>query len=211
MSEIEYFYSAHSAFAYLGSTRFMAIAKAAGRRIAHRPMDLRRVVPESGSLSFGKRSKAHIAYFFGREIERWSELRNAPTMAGIPTTHGNDPGLANCMLIAGLRRGIDIDRLAHAMLEEHWRNDANLADQSSLATIGRIVGVDAGSLLHEAATPDVQQAYLANTQEAIRRAVFGSPTYFVDGDMFYGQDRLERVERALQIPFAARWSKRGSA
>jgi 2-hydroxychromene-2-carboxylate isomerase len=57
----------------------------------------------------------------------------------------------------------------------------------------------------------VQQAYRANTEEAIRRAVFGSPTYVVDGDMFYGQDRLELVERALQRPFAATWSKRGAA
>jgi 2-hydroxychromene-2-carboxylate isomerase len=211
MAEIEYFYSAHSAFAYLGSARFMAIARAAGRRIAHRPMDLRRVVPESGSLPFGKRSKAHVAYFFGREIERWSELRGAPTMAGIPTTHANDPGLANRMLIAGLGRGIDIDGLAHAMLEAHWRNDANLADPATLAGIGRAVGVDVDALLDEAATPKVQQVYQANTEEAIRRAVFGSPTYVVDGDMFYGQDRLELVERALQQPFAARWSKRGAA
>ena len=47
--------------------------------------------------------------------------------------------------------------------------------------------------------------YTANTEEAIRRSVFGSPTYFVDGDMFYGQDRLELVERALKMPFAGNW------
>jgi len=63
MSEIEYFYSAHSAFAYLGSARFMAIAKAAGRIIMHRPNDLRRVVPASGSTRFSERSKGHYAYF----------------------------------------------------------------------------------------------------------------------------------------------------
>jgi 2-hydroxychromene-2-carboxylate isomerase len=210
MPEIEYFYSAHSAFAYLGSARFMAIAKAAGRQIAHRPMDLRRVVPEAGSLPFGKRSKAHVAYFFGREIERWSEVRGAPTMPGIPTTHAHDPGLANRMLIAGLARGLNIDRLAHAMLEAHWRNDVSLADGQALGVIGRAVGVDADLLLREAATPAVQQAYLANTEEAIRRAVFGSPTYVVDGDMFYGQDRLELVERALRQPFAANWSRRAN-
>ncbi len=210
MAEIEYFYSAHSAFAYLGSQRFMAIAKTAGRRVVHRPIDLRRVVPESGSLPFGKRSKAHIAYFFGREIERWSEARGAPTMPGIPTTHAKDPGLANRMLIAGLGRGIDINGLSHAMLEAHWRNDADLSDRSTLAAIGRDVGIDPEPLLDDAGTTEVQQTYLANTQEAIRRSVFGSPTYIIDGDMFYGQDRLEMVERALQQPFAARWSKTGA-
>jgi 2-hydroxychromene-2-carboxylate isomerase len=47
----------------------------------------------------------------------------------------------------------------------------------------------------------------SNTEEAINRSVFGSPTYFVDGDMFYGQDHLEIVERALQQPFAGRWPR----
>ena len=70
MAEIEYFYSAHSAFAYLGSARFMEIAAAAGRRIAHKPVDLRRVVAEAGATAFGARSPKHRAYYFGREIER---------------------------------------------------------------------------------------------------------------------------------------------
>jgi 2-hydroxychromene-2-carboxylate isomerase len=147
MAEIEYFYSAHSAFAYLGSARFMMVARAAGRRIVHRPIDLRRVVAEVGSVPFGKRGEAHIAYFFGREIERWSEQRGAPTKPGIPTHHSNDPALANGMLIAGLGSGIDIDCLAHAMLEAHWRDDADLADRPTLAAIGRAVGIEPEPLL----------------------------------------------------------------
>ena len=198
MADIEYFYSAQSAFAYLGSARFMTIAKAAGRRIAHRPSGLRRVVAEAGSVPFGKRSRPHIAYFFGREIERWSEARGAPTIPGIPTHHAKDPALANCMLIAGLGCGIGIDHLAHAMLEAHWRDDANLADRPTLAAIGRVVGIDPESLL--ASPPS------ANTDEAISRSVFGSPTYVVDGDMFYGQDRLEMVARALDRPYLMKWS-----
>src|ERR1700733_1801993 len=206
MADIEYFYSAQSAVAYLGSARFMTVAKAAGRRIAHRPINLRRVVAEAGSVPFGKRSKAHIAYFFGREIERWSEARGAPTIPGIPTHHAKDPALANCMLIAGLGCGIGIDHLAHAMLEAHWRDDANLADRPTLAAIGRAVGIDPESLLDGACSPEVRQVYQANTEEAISRSVFGSPTYVVDGDMFYGQDRLEMVARALERPYLMKWS-----
>lgn len=119
MSEIEYFYSAHSAYAYLGSARFMAIAKAAGRTISHRPNDLRRVVPASGSTPFGERSKGHYAYFFRREIDRWAEERNAPVMQGRPTYHDNDMTLSNGMLIAGLVQDKNIDQLAHVMLESH--------------------------------------------------------------------------------------------
>jgi len=202
MPEIEYFYAAHSAFAYLGSARFMQIARAAGRRIAHRPVDLRRVVAEAGAVPFGRRSAAHRAYFFGREIARWSEERGAPAMDRIPTHHANDIALPNGLLIAALAAGHDIDRLAHALLEAHWRDDADLADAATLARLARGVGLEPQPLLDAALSEAVQRIYRANTEEAIRRSVFGSPTYFVDGDMFYGQDRLEMVERALGRPYA---------
>ncbi len=205
--EIEYFYAAHSAFAYLGSGRFMAIAAAAGRRIAHKPVDLRRVVAEAGAVPFGRRTRAHAEYFFGREIERWSEERGAPWMGRIPTHHAKDIALPNGMLIAGITLGLNIDRLAHTLLEAHWRDDADLADRSSLAAIGQRAGIDPSPLLDAALSTEVQAIYQANTEEAIRRSVFGSPTYFVDGDMFYGQDRLEMLERSLRSPYAGQWPR----
>lgn len=207
MAEIEYFYAAHSAFAYLGSARFIEIAKAAGRRIVHKPYDLRRGVAEVGTTPFAKRSPAHFAYFFGREIERWSEQRNAPVAKLSPTHHANDITLPNCVLIAALERGHTIDALSHAMLEWHWRDDVDLADATTLARIAESVGLDPKPLLADALTPQVRARYEANTAEAIRRSVFGSPTYFVDGDMFYGQDRLEMVERALSHPYKGAWPK----
>ena len=202
MPEIEYFYSAHSAFAYLGSARFMAIAKAAGRTITHRPNDLRRVVPASGSTPFSERSKGHYAYFFRREIDRWAEERNAPVMVGRPTHHDKDMTLCNGMLIAGLVQDEYIDQLAHVMLESHWRDDSDLADRDTLVALARQVEMDPEPLLDAALSEEVQAIYEANTVEAIERSVFGSPAYFVGGDMFYGQDRLELVERALRQPYA---------
>ena len=202
MSEIEYFYSAHSAYAYLGSARLMEMARVANRRVAHRPMDLRKVVAITGPGSTNGLTPGRRAYFSGREIERWAEFRSAPVMQGVPVHHHKDMTLANGMLIAGLLRGTNIDRLAHAMLEAHWRDDADLADSETLARLGIEAGVDSQSLLDAALSSEVLAIYAANTAEAIERSVFGSPTYFVDGDMFYGQDHLEMVERALERPFA---------
>ena len=205
MAEIEYFYSAHSGFAYLGSARFMEIAAAADRRIVHKPVDLDRVVEGAGSGSFRARSKPYRAYFYRREIDRWSEYRNAPILEGWPAHHYNDMTLANCTLIAGAQQGYNVDQLAHAMLTAHWKNNANLADRETLAGLVESVGLEPATLLAAAVSPDVKNAYNANTDEAIARSVFGSPTYFVDGDMFYGQDRLEIVERALKQPFSGEW------
>jgi len=202
MSEIEYFYSAHSAYAYLGSARFMEIAKAAGRTIVHRPVDLNQVVPASGSSPFGQRSPKHRAYYFRREIDRWAEERNAPVLDGYPAFHQNPTTLCNGMLIAGIVQKRNVDQLAHAMLQSHWRDDADLADRDTLVKIAESVGVAPEPLLDAALSDEVQAIYQANTDEAIKRSVFGSPTYFIDGDMFYGQDRLEMVERALRQPYA---------
>ena len=201
MAEIEYFYAAHSAFAYLGSARFMEIADAAGRTIVHRPVDLHRVIAKV-TVPFAKRTPAHRAYYFGREIQRWSEQRNAPWLGRRPTHHSNDITLPNCTLIAGVLQGLNIDRLAHAFLEAHWRDDADLADRATLERLAREAGTDPRPLIDAAGSPEVRAAYEANTAEAMERSVFGSPTYFVDGDMFYGQDHLEMVARALQKPYA---------
>ena len=119
MSDLEYFYSAHSVFAYLGSAQLMAIAKAAGETIVHKPVDLHRVMVESGAGATRERGDRHRDYYFGREIERWAEWRTTPVMTGMPTHHWNDTTLCNCMLIAGIKHGHNVDQLAHRMLEAH--------------------------------------------------------------------------------------------
>lgn len=201
MSEIEYFYSAHSAFAYLGSKRFMEIAEAGERTITHKPYDLTRGIAGVGSAPTRDRPQNHRAYYFRREIDRWAEHRNAPVMDGYPQHHWNDMTLANGMLIAATPQNANIDSLAHAMLEGHWLNDANLANKETLEAVATSVNVDPLPLLDAALSREVAKIYERNTQEAIKRSVFGSPTYFVDGDMFYGQDHLEMVERALRQPY----------
>ena len=207
MAEIEYFYSVHSGFAYLGSRRFMDIARAAGRGIRHRPFDLGPVIEAAGGGTFKQRSPAHRAYYFGREIERWAEYRNVPVIDYRPTHHDNGLALASGMLIAAIESGHRVDDFAHAILEAHWRDDANHADPDTLARLAAAAGLAPQPLLDAAMTDDIQAIFAANTREAIERSVFGSPIYFVDGDMFYGQDHLELVERALSRPFAGTWPK----
>ncbi len=194
---IEYFYSAHSAFAYLGSKRVMEIAAAAGRKLLHKPVHLGPVVSAVGGKTFAERTPQHVAYFFGREIERWAEFRNVPVIDFRPTYHDEDMTLASCMLIAAQAQGLDVDRLAHLILEVHWRDDADISDPSLLRNLAASLDIDPDSLIESAQTPAVQKTYQANTGEAIARSVFGSPTYFIDGDMYYGQDHLELIERAL--------------
>ena len=111
------------------------------------------------------------------------------------------------MLIASSLEGANTDALAYRLLEAHWRDDADLADAATLSRLGNEAGVDAARLLAVATSAEVQSIYGSNTAEAIERSVFGLPTYFVDGDMFYGQDHLELVTRALEKSFSGAWQR----
>jgi len=205
MAEIEYFYAAYSSYTWLGSARLMEISAASGRRIEHRPMDLNRVIQACGSSAFEARTDEFRAYFFKRELERWAEYRGLRTLGRRPSYHHHGYDLANRVLVAALIEGGDIDRLAHRFLDGHWADDADLADAATLEMLCDSVGLDGAALVRTAASDEVAARYEANTREAIERNVFGSPTYFVDGDMFYGQDRLDLVERAINQPFAHTW------
>lgn len=203
MKTIEYFYSAHSGYAYIGSKMFIDIAKTAGRSIDHRPMDLRAVIA-SWPGAHNRRTPQHSAYFSVRQIQRWAEYRGAEIMSR-PTHHDNEIALSNGVLIAGLLQGLNIDALTHRFLEGHWRDDADLANSEDLAKLCADVDIDAAPLLAAARSPEVVAVHDTNTAEAIARSVFGSPTYFVDGDMFYGQDHLELIAQACEKPFKGVW------
>ena len=196
--QIEYFYSAHSAYAYLGAPTLTRIAGDTGAAIIHRPFDFMPVVQAAGATGFKQRSAAHINYFFGREVRRWAQWRELDILDFRPTHHDNPLGSASGMILAAA----DPDTLSFAILQAHWRDDADISDIATLRTIAQDCGEEPNALVEAAASADVQAQFATNTAEAIARGVFGSPTYFVGGDMFYGQDRLEMVARAITQPFA---------
>lgn len=207
MPTVEYFYSAHSAFAYLGSKRLLQICAEHGCKLVHRPINLGPVVEAVGGRPFAGRSQGHVDYYFGREIERWTEWREVEMINYRPTHHSNPLELGNGLLIAAAEAGADVDQLSHLILQAHWRDDADIADHATLARIASSMGMDAENLLKVAMSDPIQVLHQQYTQEAINRSAFGSPTYFLDGDMFYGQDRLEMLERALEQPFKpANWN-----
>lgn len=207
MTRLEYVYSAHSAYAYLGSAELARICARHDVALVHKPVLLTPVVEAQGSPPFRARTQAHVDYFFGREIERWAEYRDVPVVKFRPTYHDADYSLASGMIIALGESGSATDAMAHGLLEAHWRDDADLSDRDTLARVASQLGHDAAALLDQAATEPVQATLRANSDWALAQNVFGSPTYIVDGDPFYGQDHLALLERAITHPFAApAWS-----
>ncbi|MEI7444601.1 MAG: 2-hydroxychromene-2-carboxylate isomerase [Burkholderiales bacterium] len=197
---VDCYYSVRSIYAYFGARRAAELARRFGRRLRHRPIDLSKVVPAAGGVPFAQRNPRQRAYQFGREVERWSEWLELPVIVE-PVHHYGDRDLPSGLVLVAQREGLDVDRLSEAILAALWRDDRDIADPAVLASIAAEVDLDAGPLLARARDADVMAEFAACTDDAIRLGVPGSPTYVVDGELFYGQDRLMFVERELAAPF----------
>ena len=192
---IDYYDSMSSPWTYLGHLRFVKLAHRFGLTIRHKPMDLLKVWSVSGGLPLKQRAQQRQAYRH-QELRRWRELLQMPCNLE-PAHHPVADRRACYMVIAAMRRGLDWSTLSYAILRAVWAEDRDIADHATLVAIANENGMDGKGLL--AATEDaaVQAEYLSNTEEAIRIGVFGAPTYVFDGELFWGQDRLQMLEWRL--------------
>ena len=192
---IDYFDSMSSPWTYLGHLRFMNLAYRFGLTIRHKPMDLLKVWSVSGGLPLKQRARQRQAYRH-QELRRWSELLGLPCNLE-PAHHPVADRRACYMVIAAMQRGLDWSALSNAILRAVWVEDRDIADHATLIAIANENSMDGQALL--AATEDtaVQAEYQSNTEEAIRIGVFGAPTYVFDGELFWGQDRLQMLEWRL--------------
>lgn len=194
---VDYFFATMSPWAYLGHERFVRIAHAAQAEVRVRPMDLGKIFPLSGGLPLGKRAPQRQAYRLV-ELRRWSEWLGLPL--NLHPKHfpvGGDPS-ARLISVVAERDGTEAAlRLSGAVLSAVWARELDIADADTLAVLLKEGGLDAARLAQSQA--DEGQALAdAHTQAAIDAGVFGAPAYVIDGELFWGQDRLDFVERRLQ-------------
>jgi 2-hydroxychromene-2-carboxylate isomerase len=195
---VEYFLAPQSPWTYLGHERFVALARQHGAQVDVKPMDLAKIFNVSGGLPLAKRAPQRQAYRLV-ELKRWSEalgmpLNLHPKFFPVP----GDPA-AKLIIAVKLAHGTDaaLD-IAGAIMRAVWAEERNMGDADTLAAIAAGAGFDGKALLKSAETASVQSEYERFTDEAIAANVFGSPWYVVDGEGYWGQDRLDFVEKALQ-------------
>ena len=193
---VDYYFTPVSPWAYLGHERFLAIAARAGATVRPRPVDYGRIFPVSGGLPLKQRPAQRQAYRM-MELKRWRAHLGIPLNLE-PKFFPVDAGPASLMLTAALAHGAQPTlRLAGAMLRAVWAEEKNLADPATLAALATSCGFDAAVLAREAAGEAAAASYARHTDEAIELKVFGAPTYVLNGELFWGQDRLDFLERAL--------------
>jgi 2-hydroxychromene-2-carboxylate isomerase len=197
---IQYFLAPQSPWTYLGHERFVALTKAAGAQVELKPFDLGKVFGVSGGLPLAKRAPQRQAYRLV-EMARWADLLQLP-MNPQPKFFPVPPDAAAKLIIAA-RTSLGLDaalEVAGAVMRGLWAEDKNISDDDTLAQIASGCGFDGRMLVKSSQTAGVQEQYDRNTDDAMAASVFGAPWYVVDGEGFWGQDRLDFVERALARP-----------
>ena len=185
----DYYMSPASPWTYLGHARFGEIARRSGVTVRVKPVDYGVIFPQSGGLPVSKRAPQRQAYRLV-ELRRWGAHLGIPINVQ-PKHFPVDATPAACLILGAPEAARFA--LAGALLAGLWRDEENIADP---ATLGRI-GAQHGVANAAAAIRTGEPAFRALTEEALGRGVFGAPTYVVDDELFWGQDRLEFVERAL--------------
>ncbi|WP_034295317.1 2-hydroxychromene-2-carboxylate isomerase [Herbaspirillum sp. RV1423] len=193
----EYFFAPHSPFAYLGHARFVALAKQYDVQVILKPFDLSKIFGQSGGLPLAKRAPQRQAYRL-KELARWSKYLGLP-MNLQPTYFPVQSDAAARLIIAtqlahGTNAALD---LTGAVMRAIWEEEKNIADSDTLLAIANELGHDGASLLKSSETASVQAEFDRFSEEATAANVFGAPWYVVDGEGYWGQDRLDFVERAF--------------
>jgi len=195
---IDYYFAPQSPWAYLGHERLATLARAADAQVRVMPVDLGgKVFPISGGLPLPKRAPQRQAYRL-LELKRYSEFLQIPLNPQPRFFPVNGDDAARLIIAVDQHDGAEAAmKIAGAVLRACWAQERNMADAKVLAELLAEQGL-AAARLEQSYSQSVQERYEAYTQQAIDAGVFGAPTYSIDGELFWGQDRLDFVERKLQ-------------
>jgi carboxymethylenebutenolidase len=194
---IDYYFAAQSPWAYMGHERFLRIVRDTGAQVRVRPADYGKVFPVSGGLPLPKRAPQRQAYRLV-ELKRFSDFLGVPLNVQPKFFPVNSDDASRLIIAVERDDGTDAAlAISRAVFAAVWQQERDIASPQVLGELLAECGLPADRLERSRA-PAVQQAYEANTQAAIDAGVFGAPSYVVDGEIFWGQDRLDFLERKLR-------------
>ncbi|MGQ3029989.1 MAG: 2-hydroxychromene-2-carboxylate isomerase [Ferrovibrionaceae bacterium] len=198
MSRLEFFYDCSSPWTYLAFEQVQPIAERYGLAITWRPILVGGIFNTINPSVYESRENpvpAKAAYM-RKDLQDWAAFAGLTIHFPQPVFPVNSvKAMRGAIVMAEL--GLQV-RYARAVFEAYWRDRLDIAQGSVLADIALRLGQDPADFLAAIDTQPIRQALRANTDEVIARGGFGSPTMFLDGDMFFGNDRLVLIEARLK-------------
>lgn len=195
MTTIDYFFTVMSPWAYLGHEAVRSVAAKRGATLVPRPFGLGNVFPETGGVPLGQRHPARQDYRIV-ELQRWRDFRGVELTLR-PKHFPTDPSLIDRAIIAASAGGTDVFDLMLAGFRAIWVDDRDIGDPDTIRAILDAAGLDGSALLQASDAPAIVSQYEANARDAVAAGIVGSPGYVLDGEPFWGQDRIELLDAAL--------------
>ncbi len=193
---IDYYASLSSPWTYLGHARLGILAQKYQARINLKPVEFGAVFGATGGLPLAKRAPERQNYRF-QELERWRkeldiDLNLRPKFFPVL------PTIASLMCLYAEQEGLDSMKFAGAVLRAVWSEEKDISDETTVIGIADSCGFDGSTLLQRSNTSEITARYDSYAKEAIARGVFGAPSYVINDEIFWGQDRLIFVEKKLR-------------
>lgn len=201
MIRVDCFYTLSSPWAYFGGPRLQDIVRRHRVELVLKPFDFQVAVPLTGGIPLRTRPDARKSYH-ALELDRWRKHLGMPlNLEPRYYRHDGQPPdwnkRAGWTVIAAQQAGLDAFRFSHALLRALWAEERDIADPAVRIAVADENGLPGAQLQAAERSEAVQAEYRRFTDEAVALGVFGSPTLILDGERFWGQDRLDFLDRAL--------------
>ncbi len=199
MQQVEFYYDLVSPYSYLAYTQLDRVCGEYEAELILRPMLLGAVHKMSGNRApIEVEAKSRYQW---RDIHRWAEHYGVPLKFPNPFPFRTLKTLRAAMFCS--RRG-ELEAFTREAFALYWQEDGapeglEADENGPIAEVARRIGADPEEILEGAAASENKQALKDATEEAVERGVFGAPAFFVDGEMFWGNDRLHFVGEALEF------------
>ena len=194
--QVDVYLSLSSPWTYLCWDRLHAIAVRHDTHLNYFPVDFGLVFPATGGVALPKRAPARQAYRMA-ELKRWKAFLGDSAFNPVPKFFPVDNTPASLMAVAAREQGTDIGELCRAILSAVWCEDRDISDPAVLRSLADGCGLDGSGLAVVAGHANTAQLFAADSERAIERGVFGAPTFVFRDELFWGQDRLDFMDRAL--------------
>ncbi|MDY7224851.1 2-hydroxychromene-2-carboxylate isomerase [Hyalangium rubrum] len=191
---LEFFFDYASPYSYLASQQVEAVAQRTGAELRWRPFLLGAVFKATGNVP--PVTNAHKAAYLGKDLQDWARHLGLPEFR-LPESFPINSLKANRLGLVATEQG-RIAPFTHAAYRVAFVEGRDLNDPKVLAEVANAAGLVAETAMARAESQEIKDALRRNTDEAVARGSFGAPTFFVGEDMYFGNDRLMFVERALR-------------
>ena len=193
---LDYYFATPSPWAYFATPRIKTMQKKYNLKINWKPCNLAKIFSINGTLNVKDRPQP-VQINRINELKRWSNFLNMPNSIN-PKYFPVDPTISHKIIIIVQNKNMNPFNITFSFMKSVWADEKDIADDETIKNICKQNNISSDSILDEANSSEINNQYLKNTEEALKNNVWGSPTFIYNNELFWGQDRIEFLERAIQ-------------